>query len=192
MRIIAGLKRGMRLLSPKTDSSRPYTDRVKESLFNVLMKYNLPLDAIVADLFCGIGSLGLESLSRGAKFVCFVENDTTTAAILKKNIEKIGFVEQAKIVRASAFTVGAPVEPDGQKYNLVFVDPPYALSRDTAGDSALGKLLYLLQEQTVADAIVIVRTARPIETFDRYGKMTVIDRRQWGSMSISILRHLQE
>ncbi|MHC4750685.1 MAG: RsmD family RNA methyltransferase, partial [Planctomycetota bacterium] len=66
MRIIAGSKRGMKLLSPKTQDSRPIIDRVKESLFSVLYKYDLPDDTMVADLFCGVGSLGLEALSRGA------------------------------------------------------------------------------------------------------------------------------
>ena len=65
----------MRLLSPKGDVSRPIVDRVKESLFSVLYRYNLPAGAMVADLFSGVGSLGLESQSRGAEFVKFVERD---------------------------------------------------------------------------------------------------------------------
>ena len=76
MRIIAGTKRGMKLLSPKGyETTRPVTDRVKESLFNVLYNYDMPDDKIVADLFCGTGSFGLEALSRGAKEVTFVEKD---------------------------------------------------------------------------------------------------------------------
>ena len=93
MRIIAGAKRGMHLLGPKTEGSRPITDRVKESLFSVLYKYDLPDGAVVADLFCGVGSLGLEALSRGAKCVTFVEKDQRIIAVLKKNIEKAGFVK---------------------------------------------------------------------------------------------------
>ena len=73
MRIIAGTKRGMKLLSPKTDISRPIIDRVKESLFSVLYKYDLPKDKMVADLFSGVGSMGLEAISRGAKWVTFGE-----------------------------------------------------------------------------------------------------------------------
>ena len=75
MRIIAGTKRGMKLLSPETRVSRPITDRVKESLFSVLYKYDLPEGKRVADLFSGVGSLGLEALSRAAAFVTFVERD---------------------------------------------------------------------------------------------------------------------
>ena len=75
MRIIAGTKRGMKLVSPETRVTRPITDRVKESLFNVLQNYDLLAGARVADLFCGVGSLGLEALSRGAAFVTFVERE---------------------------------------------------------------------------------------------------------------------
>jgi len=82
MRIIAGSKRGMKLLSPKTGESRPITDRVKESLFSVLYKYDLPNGKMVADLFCGVGSLGLEALSRGAEFVTCFEKDPKIIVIL--------------------------------------------------------------------------------------------------------------
>ena len=90
MRIIAGTKRGIRLLGPKTMASRPITDRVKESLFNVLYNYELPAGKRVADLFSGVGSLGLESFSRGAVSVTFVEKEPKIAVILRKNIEKSG------------------------------------------------------------------------------------------------------
>ena len=110
MRIIAGSKRGMKLLSPKTTVSRPITDRVKESLFSILFKYDLPNGKFVADLFCGVGSLGLEALSRGAEFVTFVEKDMKIVATLNRNIEKAGFVKESKVVRANAFKIGAPVE----------------------------------------------------------------------------------
>ena len=109
MRIIAGSKRGMNLFSPETYDSRLITDRIKESLFNVLANYGLPADAVVADLFAGVGSLGLEALSRGARFVTFVENDRRTAAVLEKNIKKARFVEKSKIVVADTFSVGALV-----------------------------------------------------------------------------------
>ena len=88
MRIIAGKKRGFKLQSPKSDISRPILDRVKESLFNVLHKYDMPSGKVVADIFSGVGSLGLEALSRGARFVTFVEKDRKVSAVLEKNIEK--------------------------------------------------------------------------------------------------------
>ncbi|MHC4646629.1 MAG: RsmD family RNA methyltransferase [Planctomycetota bacterium] len=81
MRIIAGEERGMKLLSSKAGDRRPIIDRVKESLFDVLFKYELPKDKVIADLFYGVGSPGLEALSRGAEFVTFVECDPKVVAV---------------------------------------------------------------------------------------------------------------
>ena len=192
MRIIAGAKRGMRLLSPKGDVSRPIVDRVKESLFSVLYRYDLPAAAMVADLFSGVGSLGLESLSRGAEFVKFVERDQRIEAILKKNIEKAGFVKQSKVIRANAFRVGAPVEYQGRKYGLVFVDPPYPATRDFGKGSELAKLMGVLGEQVAGGGLVVVRTAESTELPDGYGLFKVIERRRWGTMNIVFLKRDDE
>ena len=187
MRIIAGSKKGMKLLSPQTQSSRPITDRVKESLFSVLYNYDLPGGAIVADLFSGVGSLGLEALSRGAEFVTFVEKDPRIIAILNKNIEKARFVKESKVIRANAFKVGAVVGSGVEKYGLVFVDPPYAAAMNVQPDSPLGGLLELLDEQVTADGIVIVRTSGDVALLERYGQFQIAERRQWGTMAVSIL-----
>ena len=185
MRIIAGAKRGMKLFSPGTDISRPITDRVKESLFSVLYKYDMPEGKIAVDLFCGVGSLGLEALSRGAKFVTFVEKDTKIAATLSRNIEKAGFVEQSKVIKADAFKIGAPVV--GQKYDLVFIDPPYSDTRQTGENSPLARLLDILAGQTAAEAIIVIRTHKSTALPDRYGRFAVIERRRWGTMAVNIL-----
>ena len=191
MRIIAGSKRGMRLLSPKTCDSRPITDRVKESLFSVLYKYDLPSGALVADLFCGVGSLGLEALSRGAEFVTFVEQDSKIIVTLNKNIEKAGFVRASKVVRANAFTVGAPVVYEQQQYALVFIDPPYAATADVQAGSRLGRLLDSLHQQVANDGIVVVRTHERVSLLDKYGEFGTVERRQWGTMAVAILRKMR-
>ena len=188
MRIIAGSKRGMRLLSPKTRDSRPITDRVKESLFSVLHKYDLPSGAVVADLFCGVGSLGLEALSRGAESVTFVERDSKIVVTLNKNIEKAGFVSASKVVRANAFAVGAPVVFESKMYGLVFVDPPYAATADVRAGSRLDRLLDLLHQQVTDDCIVVVRTHERISLLDEYGEFGTVERRQWGTMTVTILQ----
>ncbi len=188
MRIIAGTKRGMKLVSPDTDATRPITDRVKESLFNVLQNYDLLAGARVADLFCGVGSLGLESLSRGAVFVTFVEKNDEVLAVLGENIAKAGFGTQSRVVRASAFCEGAPIGPDGGRYDLVFVDPPYATTEEVGTHSSLAELLQVLQNQVVAKGVVVVRTHRRVAVLDDYGLFHAVDRRQWGTMSIVLLQ----
>jgi 16S rRNA (guanine966-N2)-methyltransferase len=192
MRIIAGAKRGMKLLSPKAGDSRPIIDRVKESLFSVLFKYDLPKDKIVADLFCGVGSLGLEALSRGAAFVTFVEKDPKVVAVLEKNIEKAGYAGESKVVRANAFKIGAPVGFDEQKCSLVFVDPPYAHTEDVGTDSPLSELLDLVCEQVAPDGFVVVRTRKRTELLEQYGRLRVIERRGWGTMAVTILQRMSK
>lgn len=189
MRIIAGSKRGMNLLGPNTQDTRPITDRVKEALFSVLYKYDVIEDGVVADLFCGTGSMGLECLSRGAKAVTFVEQSRKVVDILKQNIEKARFAEESKVICGDVFKFGAPAGPEDGRFGLVFVDPPYAMARDCGEGSLVGKLLLLLCDQVAAGGIVTVRAHKLTHLLDEYGKLKVIDRRQWGNMAVTILEH---
>ncbi len=181
----------MKLLPPKNYDTRPITDRVKESLFSVLYKYDVIEGGVIADLFCGTGSLGLEAISRGAKWVTFVEKESKVTVILERNIEKAGFVSESKVIRANAFKIGAPIEVEGpaeEKYNFVFVDPPYMMSTHTDTDSQLGRLLLLLCEQLADEGVVSVRTHKDSVLLDEYGGLKIIDKRQWGNMAITLLQ----
>jgi len=188
MRIIAGTKRGMKLLSPKGYDTRPITDRVKESLFNVLYNYDMPQEKVVADLFCGTGSLGLEALSRGAREVTFVEKDASAVEVLNRNIAKAGFIAQSKVIRANALKIGAAQSSGAEKCELVFVDPPYKMTEDVGADSPLAGLLGLVCEQVADEAIVVARTHRRTSLLDAYSRLRVIDRRELGTMAITLLQ----
>jgi 16S rRNA (guanine(966)-N(2))-methyltransferase RsmD len=177
----------MKLLSPKTRGSRPITDRIKESLFSVLYQYDLPADALVADLFCGVGSLGLESLSRGARFVTFIDMDPKIVTTLNKNIERAGFVENSKVIRANAFKIAPAFGTGEEDYDLVFVDPPYVDSMNAGADSPLAGLLDLWVDQVAADGIVVIRTAKNVSLLDQYGRFQIEERREWGTMAVTIL-----
>jgi len=178
----------MHLLTPDTRETRPITDRVKESLFMVLHNYDLLAGARVADLFCGVGSLGLEAISRGAASVTFVERSPEILAVLEKNIAKAGFGDRARVVRDSAFRVGASLGPQGERYDLVFVDPPYAETRQVDAGSSLAGLLRILEGQVVPKGVVVVRTHRDCPPLDDYGAFHVVDRREWGTMSVVLLQ----
>lgn len=187
MRIISGTKKGMTIFPPKGDATRPITDRVKESIFDVLYRYNLIVGRLIADLFCGTGSFGLEALSRGAKEAVFIDIDKRTIEILKKNIAKAGFTAQGRIVCGNAFKIGAPESSDREKSSLVFVDPPYEMSGDTSQNSRLAGLLALLAEQIADDGLVVVRTGKKINLLDSYGDLKIIDKRVWSSMAVTFL-----
>jgi 16S rRNA (guanine(966)-N(2))-methyltransferase RsmD len=178
----------MKLLSPKGYDTRPITDRVKESLFNVLHNYDIPHDRIVADLFCGIGSLGLEALSRGAKKVTFVENNARVVEILNRNIAKAAFVAESKVIRANVLKIGAAVSSGRDKCELVFVDPPYEMTQDVGPGSPVGRLLELICEQVADEAIIVVRTHRRTNLLEEYGRLSTMDQRRWGTMVVTLLR----
>jgi 16S rRNA (guanine966-N2)-methyltransferase len=186
MRIISGSKRGMRLLSPKGRDTRPITDRVKESVFNIMMKWGLPADAVTADLFCGTGSMGLEALSRGARWVTFIDRDRRAVEILEQNIARADFVEQSRSICHNVLTLGAVVQED--LYDLVFVDPPYEMSTDCGPDTKVGDLMAKIELQVKEGAIVILRTHLRAFVPPSYGQLEQIDKREWGSMKVMFFR----
>ena len=120
MKIISGKNRGTNLYSVPAKTSRPTTSYIKEIIFDVLFDCN---DLLIIDLFAGSGSLGLEALSRGAKFVEFVDASEKAIRTIYKNIEKLGYVDETKIhkKRVSAFLK----KYEGEKIDIIFMDPPY-------------------------------------------------------------------
>jgi 16S rRNA (guanine966-N2)-methyltransferase len=153
MRIIAGEFRGRKLLPPITDSTRPVTDRVKQSVFDILT----PIidDAIVYDCFAGTGSMGLECLSRGARRVTFFETERTAAARLKTNISNLKLEERCTIVSADLFRWFADTRLTDQA-NLLFLDPPYRFLRERPRDLQ-SLAAALVARHLTANATVIFR-----------------------------------
>jgi 16S rRNA (guanine966-N2)-methyltransferase len=126
MRVVGGRLKGRNLASPFSRDIRPTADRLRESIFNILAHaYDDAIEgARVLDLFAGTGALGIEAISRGAKFALFVDNGAEARALMRNNIEALGLGGVTKIYRRDATHLGPahPVEP----FSLVFLDPPYA------------------------------------------------------------------
>lgn len=137
MRIIAGKWRGRLLEAPPGLGTRPTADRVRETLFSMLVSRLGTFDDLrVADLFAGSGALGFEALSRGAGSVTFVESDPKAAAIIRRNSEKLGASVQL-------FSSSARALPRSKPFDLVFADPPYAAGSGTAVVEAVSKADWL-------------------------------------------------
>ena len=128
MRIVGGRFGGRTLSAPKSQAIRPTADRLRESLFNILMhSHGDPVTgARVLDLFAGTGALGLEALSRGAAFVLFVDDGAEARALLRANVDALGLGGATKVYRRDATKLG-PVEKFAP-FTLVFLDPPYGKS----------------------------------------------------------------
>lgn len=161
MRIIAGRFRGHALKAPKTYRVRPTSDRLRETLFNVLAHaYADPVSgARVLDLFAGTGALGLEALSRDAAFALFVEDGVEARGVLRGNVEALGVAGQTRIFRRDATRLGL-VHPN-QPFTLVFADPPYgkglaekALASARAGGWVAADALIVVEEAGDADFVV--------------------------------------
>ena len=121
MRVITGSARGRRLRELEGTETRPTTDRVKESMFNIL-QFDVE-GSRVLDLFAGTGQLGIEALSRGAAAAVFVEQRRDAAALIRENLKLTGLTDRARVVNGEALSYLASA---GERFDLVFLDPPYA------------------------------------------------------------------
>ena len=128
MRIIGGRFKGKKILQPKNKQTRPLKDLTKESIFNILNhsnKFKISVEnSIILDLFSGVGSFGLECLSRGARHVTFVENYSGVLSILKNNLNNLNISEKYEIIEEDLIS-NFPIKKIRQKFNIIFLDPPY-------------------------------------------------------------------
>lgn len=120
MRVISGIRRGHKLHEFTGMDVRPTTDRVKESIFNLIQGY-VP-SARVLDMFAGSGALSFEAISRGASFAVLVDCDRNSVELIKKNIEELKFQEMCNVREESCFSFAKSCK---EKFDIIFLDPPY-------------------------------------------------------------------
>ncbi len=179
-------------MAPPGEGTRPMLDRAKVVLFDWLGSRlaepgRLPPIAVL-DLFAGAGTLGLECLSRGASWACFVERGEAALRALRQNVSEFSAGEVCRIVGGDALTVKLSAPPVGA-YSLIFVDPPYRMTqRPTAGDAVMRRIDELGAAAVVADDAMLVfrqdHRAEPLPPLDRW---QVIERRAVGTMALTLL-----
>ena len=123
MRIISGTSKGRKLVTPRSQSLRPTSDRVKESMFNILQ--DDIVGKVVLDLFAGTGNLGIEALSRGAKKTIFVEKGRQALRLIQRNLTQFGLEEQSEILPKDANRAIGILKQKGESFDLILMDPPY-------------------------------------------------------------------
>lgn len=165
-RIVAGALGGRRIAAPPGGATRPTSDRVREALFSALAASTDLAGARFADLYAGSGAVGLEACSRGAAHVLLVESDPRAARVIRENIAALRAAPAAQLVTGKVAQVLAAGPRDGQPYDVVFADPPYAVPDEeiTAMVAALVGGGWL-----AADAVVVVERAT------RGGAVTWVD-----------------
>jgi 16S rRNA (guanine966-N2)-methyltransferase len=141
MRVIAGTARGRKFEAPMGMSTRPTPDRVREALFSIL--YDRVNGAIVLDIFAGSAALTFESLSRGAARATVIESDRDAAMLVRKNAQALGFAGRIEVMNAAADKALATLAKGGERFNLVFMDPPYdaGLLQPTLNQLTAGPML---------------------------------------------------
>jgi 16S rRNA (guanine(966)-N(2))-methyltransferase RsmD len=123
MRIISGTSKGRKLVTPRSQSLRPTSDRVKESMFNILQ--DDIVGKVVLDLFAGTGNLGIEALSRGAKKTIFVEKGRQALRLIQRNLTQFGLEERSEILPKDANRAIGILKQRGESFDLILMDPPY-------------------------------------------------------------------
>ncbi len=184
MRVVGGKHGGRALVAPSDARVRPTSDKVRQALFNILAHRDLgdfTLEGASAiDLFAGTGALGIEALSRGAKFCLFVDDDAESRALQRQNIEALGLTGISKIWRRDAADLGPVNTGSGGPFDLAFLDPPY---RKGLADKCLASLK--TGGWLTPGAVVVVETAAD-ETLDHTG-YDLQDARDYGETRVTLL-----
>ncbi len=177
MRVITGTARGRRLISPEGYDVRPTTDKVKESIFNII-QFDVP-GSVVLDLFSGSGQLGIEAISRGAEKAVFVDSSKKSLATVKANIDICKFTSMAKTVFSDAFSF---LQMTDEKFDIVFLDPPYH-------NGLCNKALEMLPQVLNENAVVICETQNDEELPESVGCL-VLDRvYEYSAIKLSVYRY---
>lgn len=176
MRIISGELKGRRLNTPRDNKIRPTTDKVKESIFSMLMPYLE--DAVVVDLFAGTGNLGLEAISRGARHCYFGDNARESLQLIKDNIKHCEVENQSTIISGDFQRI---LERISEKADIILLDPPY---KDGLIEACLDKIGEL--DLLVEDGVIVVERGAREKLEDVIGEFSKIKEKRYGTILVSI------
>lgn len=177
MRVITGLARGRRLETLPGETTRPTSEKVKESLFSAI-QFDIE-GRRVLDLFAGSGQLGIEALSRGASGCVFVDKNTEAVKIIRQNLQHTGLSAAAQVLGTDALTY---LNRPGDRFDLVFLDPPYAAELLLP---ALSKVAPLVND----GGIIVCETEEGIELPDRVDRFTVARTYRFGRIYVWLYRY---
>ena len=182
MRVIAGQYRSRKLLAPSGADTRPTSDRLRETLFNVVSA--ALADTVWLDLFAGSGAVGIEALSRGARMVYFVENSSRAAKAIRSNLRSLSITEGFEVQEREAVKALRALDAAVVVCDFCFLDPPYA--QEGSYEQALG---FLSQSRILSTkSIVIAEHDKHSDLLERYGALQRYRRLQQGDAVLSFYR----
>ncbi len=186
MRIVSGSLKGRNIIAPVGATTRPTSDRARESIFNVLAHADWARDlsgARVIDAFAGSGALGLEAISRGAGFCLFVETESAARGAIRENIEIFGLFGKTRIHRRSATDLGAKPAAAGDVFDVVFLDPPYGY------DLVPKALRSLVQGDWLTPGALAIAECGLADPPVALEGWTLLDEREYGAARVSFLTY---
>ncbi|AIS52573.1 methyltransferase [Thermoanaerobacter kivui] len=181
MRVIAGELKGRKVKSIKGDDIRPTSDRVKESLFNILgTKIS---DSVFLDLFAGTGNIGIEALSRGAQFCYFVDKSVKSVRCIKDNLSILNLLGVSKLFHKDALEAIEMLDKNNTKFDIIFLDPPYY---QNLAEKTLIKIssCKILKE----GGIVIAEHHKNDELKEKYGSLIKAREKKYGKTILSFYK----
>lgn len=178
MRVITGKVKGFKLKAPKGLNTRPTTDKVKESIFNILGF--IKQESIVLDLFSGSGGIGIEFLSRGANECFFIDKDIESIKVIKENLEKTNFLNLSHVHKKDVFLSLNILCEKGIKFDYIFMDPPYNIGLSSLVLEEIDKKALLKK-----DGVLIVEHESKLELLHELNTIIKIDNRKYGDISAS-------
>ena len=183
MRIVGGIAKGRRLASPAIRGARPTSELIRGVIFNSLGPEIL-IDARVADLYAGVGSLGIESLSRGAAHADFVEKDPRQCAVIRRNLETTGLAEKAKVHRMEALKALTLLEGP---YGVILMDPPYRMESLDQDLEAIDRAEIIENE-----GMLVVGHSKRLTLKEGYGRLSLVRSRRHGDSVVDFFRWRDE
>lgn len=181
MRVVAGERKGMPLKAVAGNTTRPTTDKIKESIFNIIGPFFDGGTAV--DLFAGSGGLGIEALSRGAEHAVFVEKDSRAFQVLQENIKKCRYEDYTELFRTDAARAAKGLVKRDIVIDYLFVDPPYHK------EEYYDLVAMLVEAKKLSDdAIILCEHTKTVNLPESYGEFVLVRRETYGETIISVYR----
>ncbi len=179
LRVSSGKVKGKKLSVPKGKNVRPTTARVKQSIFDTIYDFE---NKYVLDIFAGSGALGIESLSRGARHVTFIENDLKVIELLRKNIASCKLEAQYSVIALDYKKAIKKLIKDNKNFDIIFIDPPFGLYDRTSAAELITGVISLLNE----GGQIIIEHIKP---FEYENSQFLITTKKYGSNFVSFIKH---
>lgn len=181
LRIISGEHRGRVIKTLEGTNTRPTTDRVKESLFNIIQ--SRLEDSTILDLFAGSGNLGLESLSRGSTYAVFVEKSLKALSVIKQNIDMLGYKNKSEVIAGDVVKAISALGTSNRSFHIIFIDPPYGKGLELSVLTAIENSNIL-----APNGIIVLEHLTFKPQPEEVGLLKRYDVRKYGNTSISFYR----